>query len=427
MTANRVITGATDTPTNTDDGKILILDRAGGGTITLDTDANQTWAQADTFGLVAKQGNWTIDPATGVNVDGSNASFVVNEGDGLVLINEDGADEWQKGDEGGGGAGTGFPLDWTEQSGTTYTILAADINETVELTNAAAVTVTLPSSLGAVDDQVAVKAGGAGGTTVTAGSGVTFDPPGDVVLSQGMVASFFQSAADTWEVVAPEPVMTSAQAQDARGTTTAVKPSPYRLWETNKYLHNIPAFGGTHAVFTDAHAVPGAVLTATGTLAVTANTGYYSFWYTPNDITITEVGIELDTAAGGETAIRVGVFKADEDYQPNATGLIGQGVVTSPSTAGFKTITGLSWACPAGRYLTIVVSDAASTFRWHQASSMGGDVIGRDLQSSTPGIEFGTLASLGAGAFADPESDWTAVTSGAGGVKHIAGFNWTRD
>ena len=58
------------------------------------------------------------------------------------------------------------------QTGTAYTLQASDNNKVVTLTNAAAITLTLPNSLSAGFNCIIVQ-GGAGQVTVTAAAGAT--------------------------------------------------------------------------------------------------------------------------------------------------------------------------------------------------------------------------------------------------------------
>jgi hypothetical protein len=58
------------------------------------------------------------------------------------------------------------------QTGTTYTLVAGDAGKRVKLTNAAAITLTLPDSL-AADFTCMVEQGGAGQVTFTAAGGAT--------------------------------------------------------------------------------------------------------------------------------------------------------------------------------------------------------------------------------------------------------------
>lgn len=91
------------------------------------------------------------------------------------------------------------------QTGTTYTIVLADENKLVTLTNAGAITLTLPQ-----DSSVAIPVGGridfavlgAGMVTFVAGSGATANgTPSLVTRAQYSAASAIKVAANTWLVV----------------------------------------------------------------------------------------------------------------------------------------------------------------------------------------------------------------------------------
>jgi hypothetical protein len=64
------------------------------------------------------------------------------------------------------------------QTGTTYTLVAADSGKLVTTSNASAVTVTIPPSVFAAGEQINVQSIGAGITTFAAGSGVTITSTG---------------------------------------------------------------------------------------------------------------------------------------------------------------------------------------------------------------------------------------------------------
>lgn len=70
----------------------------------------------------------------------------------------------------------------TLQTGTTYTLQASDAGKIVTLTNAADVTLTVPTGLTAYNRSILVRQGGAGGVTVTGASGVTIDSPAPTTL-----------------------------------------------------------------------------------------------------------------------------------------------------------------------------------------------------------------------------------------------------
>lgn len=88
------------------------------------------------------------------------------------------------------------------QTGTTYTVALTDTNEMVTLTNASAITVTMPQ-----DSDVAVPIGatvtfvvlGAGMATFSAGTGATvLSTPTAVTRAQYSVVSAIKISANTW-------------------------------------------------------------------------------------------------------------------------------------------------------------------------------------------------------------------------------------
>jgi hypothetical protein len=66
------------------------------------------------------------------------------------------------------------------QTGTTYTLVASDAGKVVTLTNASAITLTIPDDVFAAGEKVLIIQGGAGSVTITAGAGVTLNAPTSV-------------------------------------------------------------------------------------------------------------------------------------------------------------------------------------------------------------------------------------------------------
>lgn len=85
-------------------------------------------------------------------------------------------------------SGTDMDFTWTEQddttlsfnaqTGTTYTLVAADLGKLVTTSNASAVTVTVPPSVFAAGNQIHVQSIGVGLTSFAAGAGVTITSTG---------------------------------------------------------------------------------------------------------------------------------------------------------------------------------------------------------------------------------------------------------
>ena len=69
-------------------------------------------------------------------------------------------------------------LSFNAQTGTTYTLVAADVSKLVTTSNAAAVTVTIPPSVFSAGNQINVQSIGVGLTSFVAGAGVTITSTG---------------------------------------------------------------------------------------------------------------------------------------------------------------------------------------------------------------------------------------------------------
>lgn len=93
------------------------------------------------------------------------------------------------------------------QTGTTYTLVIADATyKLVTLSNAAAITVTVPPSLFAIGDTINLQQIGAGQVTFAAGSGVTITSTGATSAAPKLRAQFSAgtvicTAADTFTIV----------------------------------------------------------------------------------------------------------------------------------------------------------------------------------------------------------------------------------
>ena len=69
-------------------------------------------------------------------------------------------------------------LSFNAQTGTTYTLVAADSGKLVTTSNASAITVTIPPSVFAAGEQIKVQSIGVGLTSFVAGVGVTITSTG---------------------------------------------------------------------------------------------------------------------------------------------------------------------------------------------------------------------------------------------------------
>jgi hypothetical protein len=64
------------------------------------------------------------------------------------------------------------------QTGTTYTLVAGDLNDLVTLNNAGAITLTIPPSVFSANDSINIAQIGAGQVTFAQGAGVTINSTG---------------------------------------------------------------------------------------------------------------------------------------------------------------------------------------------------------------------------------------------------------
>ena len=92
------------------------------------------------------------------------------------------------------------------QTGTTYTLVAGDVNKLVTASNASAITVTVPPSVYSANDVINVQQIGAGQVTFAAGSGVTITSTGATTAApklraQYSSASVICSASNTFTIV----------------------------------------------------------------------------------------------------------------------------------------------------------------------------------------------------------------------------------
>ena len=92
------------------------------------------------------------------------------------------------------------------QTGTTYTLVAGDVNKLVTASNASAITVTVPPSVYSANDVINVQQIGAGQVTFAAGSGVTITSTGassaaPKLRAQYSSASVICSASNTFTIV----------------------------------------------------------------------------------------------------------------------------------------------------------------------------------------------------------------------------------
>jgi hypothetical protein len=91
------------------------------------------------------------------------------------------------------------------QTGTSYTLAVGDVNDLVTLSNAGAITLTVPPSVFAINDTINIAQVGAGQVTLAQGAGVTINSTGATATApklrvQYSAASVICTAANTFLV-----------------------------------------------------------------------------------------------------------------------------------------------------------------------------------------------------------------------------------
>jgi hypothetical protein len=126
------------------------------------TTTNFGWTTPDDTDLV-KDGAAAIRTALG----GVDTSFVDLKGGttGQVLAKNSGTDldfTWTEQDD--------STISFNAQTGTTYTLVASDASKLVTTSNASPITVTIPSGVFAIGNQINIQSIGAGLTTISGGA-----------------------------------------------------------------------------------------------------------------------------------------------------------------------------------------------------------------------------------------------------------------
>ena len=105
-----------------------------------------------------------------------------------------------------GTANLRLKLEFDAETGTTYTLVAANLNQLVTLNNASAITLTVPPSVFSAGDVINIAQIGAGQVTLAQGSGVTINSTGATATAPKLrarysAASIICTASNTFLVV----------------------------------------------------------------------------------------------------------------------------------------------------------------------------------------------------------------------------------
>ena len=103
------------------------------------------------------------------------------------------------------GSNAVLTLTLNQQSNTTYTLVTSDVNKLVELSNASAITLTIPTNSATpgfnVGDQINLLQTGAGQVTVGGASVTLNGTPGTKLRAQWSSATLIKRATDTWVII----------------------------------------------------------------------------------------------------------------------------------------------------------------------------------------------------------------------------------
>ena len=190
--ANKKITELTDLPSPAGADILAIVDDVAGTATTKKVTATNLMTLAPVQSVAGQTGTVTLSN-TDISGLGTAATANTGTGNGDVLAIGSGALDV------GGNAISNFDASINDQTGTTYTLVAGDNGKVVVLNNASAVTVTVPSGLGAGFNCRFVQKG-AGQVSFTGAVGVTINnrQSHTKINAQYGVASIVAYAADTF-------------------------------------------------------------------------------------------------------------------------------------------------------------------------------------------------------------------------------------
>ena len=87
------------------------------------------------------------------------------------------------------------------QTGTTYTLVAADVNKLVRLSNAAAITLTIPNGIFTTGQEINIQQTGAGQVTIANDGTTSFTGTGTKLRTQYSAATIICTGTNTFTVV----------------------------------------------------------------------------------------------------------------------------------------------------------------------------------------------------------------------------------
>jgi len=148
------------------------------------------------------------------------------------------------------------------------------------------------------------------------------------------------------------------------------------------------------------YTIPGVFSTDQAPSTISANTDYYAPWYTPTPIGINELAFELTTGSGSGN-IRIGVYAANDNWQPVGNPLLDSGDIPVQTT-GIKTYNPGFIVFPPGRYVSVLNCSASVALMLRTASPSQNPVeSGQFLVNFSVGRTYA--------AFPTPGTAWTSA------------------
>ena len=156
---------------------------------------------------------WDIPQSTDLVKDGATAIAALGQDIDTAMVDLKGGTTGQVLSK---TSGTDLDFTWIEQddttlsfnaqTGTTYTLVAADLGKLVTLSNASAITLTVPPSVFTTGNIINIQQIGAGQVTFAAGAGVTITSAGATsaapkIGKQFAAASVICTASNTFTVI----------------------------------------------------------------------------------------------------------------------------------------------------------------------------------------------------------------------------------
>lgn len=168
---------------------------------------------------------------------------------------------------------------------------------------------------------------------------------------------------------------------------------------------------------------PGVTFLASGSnVSRSQNFTYYEPFVVDTPLELNEVALEVTTAGAASSVISLALLNADLDWQPSSL-LVALGTVSAVGN-GVKSITGLTQAVPAGRYLWGYRTNSSSVVSQRQFLGMLPGLGIRSTFGATPNLTNMFVAETYSATWTSP-TDWDSVTYASGYFHYAILGRWT--